>query len=112
MISGAHTHASPRTPRVRQKSPRRGGTDRCRIDAQLYEEISPVTRLLDRTREVAMRAGPSQSYRVDLDRVPDAAALLGWIEHLAAKNWCKPQHIRELILIAERENGIDIDRAA
>ena len=107
----SHTHTPPRTPRVRQKSPRRGGTE-ARTFGLDRSERRPVTRLLARTREVELFVRRSQWYRVDLDRIPDAAALLGWIEHLLQKTWCTSQHVRELITYVERENEVVVNRAA
>ena len=59
----------------------------------------PATRLLASTREVVLLDGRGsiRGYRVDLDRIANESALLGWIEHLCCKQWVRTRHIRELI---------------
>lgn len=72
----------------------------------------PVTRLFKSTREVGLIDRGRCDYKVDLDRIPDAAALLGWLLHLAEKTWITPRHLAELIAHVERENHISINRGA
>ncbi len=79
-----------------------------------FQSAKPLTLLHRHTREVELicRVHGRHGYRVDLDRVQNAADLLGWIEHLCEKTWLKPRHIRELIRHVEQQNGVTIGRNA
>lgn len=81
-------------------------------DLMKMELPAPVVRLKRRNRVAELIDERGMVYEVDLDRVPDALALLGWIEHLAGKAWVTGQHIRELIRMVENQNGVKIDRSA
>ena len=73
---------------------------------------APVARLRRSTREVLLATGtPGYCYRIDLDRIRDAADLLGWLLHLSGKQWVTAQHMADLIEAAARHNGIEVDYA-
>lgn len=38
-------------------------------------------------------------YEVDLDRIKTTENLLGWVEHLCAKNWMTTELMREFVLL-------------
>ncbi|MCW1915977.1 hypothetical protein OJ996_20485 [Luteolibacter sp. GHJ8] len=43
-----------------------------------------------------LKSGPS-SYDIELTRIPNAEALLGWIDHLGGKTWVTSQHLHQLV---------------
>lgn len=48
-------------------------------------------------------------YRVALDRCNTAPRLLGWILHLADKDWMTNDHLAAFILLVGEKNQIEID---
>ena len=44
-------------------------------------------------------------YHIELSRIPDKAALLGWVVHLCEKDWMKTEHVYEFITRVCRLKG-------
>ena len=83
------------------------------IRADQLKPMPPVTKLFRDTREVAILDEYGRDgYRIGLDRINTSGKLLNWILHLSVKNWITTRHIHELIEIAQRENGIEVNYGA
>ena len=52
----------------------------------------------------------SFDYRIAPGRINTPERLLGWIVHLAEKNWTTPRMIREMVLTVSRRHGVRVER--